>query len=223
MVIAAIPGHAEVSDLGVYSGGFVELAQAMDEAYDEGKIKILGIYPFKRCLLMVEKGKADAQLPLMNREAGAGKGLIFSTTPIGTLTAVLYSRADKPAPDLNHPDIYSFDVLRGNTESAQSELGEVSSIESGMLKVLTGRSDGFIIPQDEGDAFIRSRRLKNLRRQLDRREPIHLVFRQGPEAEVLDRIFTDIITRLETDGRLRDIMDRIHRPFEDWQPYKTDW
>ena len=222
MVIAHIPGKAEPDTQGRPSGHFVELARAMDRVYTEGTIQVLGIYPFKRCLLMVKNGVADVHMPLAKTGKTADPGLVYSTTPIGTLSEVLYTRADSPAPNINFLDAFSIDVIRGHSYD-HSNIGEVSSIESGLLKVVAGRTDGFIQPQDIADAYIRTHRLKNLRRQFHRLQPIHLIFRQGEDAQELDRLFSGIIKQLNEEGTLGEIMAKIHWPYEDWQPYEMDW
>ncbi len=223
MVIAHISGKADPDTQGRPSGHFVELARAMDRVYTEGTIQVLGIFPFKRCLLMVKNGLADVHMPLARPGQTDEPGLVYSTVPIGKLADVLYTRADSPALDINFLDTLSIDVIRGNTHSDKDNVGEVSTIESGLLKVVKGRVDGFIVPQDEADPYIRAHRLKNLRRQLYRQLPVHLIFRQGEAAQELDRMFSGIIKQLNEEGTLGKIMDKIHRPYEDWQPYQMDW
>lgn len=225
VVVNEVPGLAWADDQGVYRGGFMELVSAIDEAYKAGSIDIVGVFPFKRSIIMLKKGAADFCLPLIKTKQGNPiKGLLFSSEPIGFHQTVLYSRADRPGLDLDHLYQYKIDVIRGHKPlTLNRHGGEVSSVESGLLKVMGGRSDGFIISQDEGDAYIREHKIKTLRRQLHSRVPIHLVMKGGPGSKSLDAVLSGIIQELRVSGKLNEIMDKIHKPFFDWQPYEMDW
>ncbi len=220
--VGQIPGHAEMGPDGQPRGGFIDLIKAMDEVYEEGSIIILGVFPFNRSLMNLKSGDADFHLPLVKVEERKVKDLVFSSEGIAHLAEVLYTNADKPEIDFNNPVQYTFEAVQGHGEYPFN-VKEISNLNDGVLHVANGGSDGFLMEQDAADAYIREHRVKNIRRKLYRRLPVHVMFAQNPEVDELDRIVTTIIEKLRESGRLKEIMDKVHKPYDDWQPYQMDW
>ncbi len=220
--VGQIPGHAEKGPDGQPRGGFIDLIKAMDEVYEEGSIIILGVFPFKRSLLNLKSGDADFHLPLVKVDERVVEDLVFSSERIAHLAEVLYTNAEKPELDFDNLDRYTFEVVQGHGEH-RFNVKEISHLEDGVLNVANGGSDGFLLEQDAADAYIRAHQVKNIRRKLFRQLPVHIMFAKTPDVDELDRIVTIIIRKLRESGRLQEIMDKVHKPYEDWQPFKMDW
>ncbi len=221
--VANIPGHTKTGPDGKPTGGFIDLVKAMDDVYQEGTFHILGVFPFKRSFANLKKGKADIHLPLIKTNETNQKGIVFSSEPIAYLNDILYSNAMNPALDLTQLGQYTIDVLRGHGTLRGFKVNEISNLESGILKVANGRTDAFLMEQDAADAYIRKHQIKNIRRQLLRKLPVHIVYSSNSDIGEMDRIMTGIIKKLRKNGRLDVIMSVIHKPYDDWQPYKQKW
>lgn len=221
--VGLIPHHAEVGPNGRPRGGFIDLVKAMDEVYEEGDIIILGLFPFDRSLSNLRKGDADFHLPLVKVDEQALEDLVFSSEKIADLSEVLYTNAEKPEPDPDHLDRFAIQVMRGHGKQYPFKVEEISDFDDGILKAANGERDGFLTEQDAADAYIRAHRVKNIRRRLFRRRPVHIIFAKTPNVDELDRTMTTIIRKLRENGRLKEIMDNVHKPYEDWQPFKMDW
>ncbi len=221
--VGHIPGHAEEGPDGKPQGGFIDLITAMDAIYEEGAILILGIFPFDQSFINLKEGAADFHLPLVKVDEHAVDALVFSSEQLAHLSEVLYTNADKPELDIDQLDQYTIEVTQGHGEQYPFNVNEVADLESGLLNVANGRSDGFLIEQDAADAYIRAHHMKNIRRQLFRQRPVHIMFARTPNVDELDQRVTIIIQKLRENGRLQAIMDTVHTPYEDWQPSQMSW
>lgn len=218
--VAHIPGYAVTDEQNRPFGGFIDLVEAMDLAYEAGRIQVIGVFPFERSQLMVKMSP------------GPGDGRAFSTAVIGFLAEVLYTRSDRPPPDLEQLDQYRIDIIRGHKAKGEQS-ADIATPESGILKLLAGRSDGFLQPQEVADPYIRNHRIRHIRRQLHKQLPIHFIIRDSVKGAAvkgvagagveIDCILSDIIRKLQAGSQLTRIMRTIHGPYDDWQPYEMEW
>jgi ABC-type amino acid transport substrate-binding protein len=223
--IAIIPGLSEPPG----KGAFVDLAKAMAEVYTEGKINI-ELNPWGRSIDNVVKGKADFHIPNM-RVPGVDESKIpfrFAKKEFGELVQVIYSngqkvitkkmlddaaakwKADgKPFPyviEVTGGDQYPFPTVPTNDYSASFK------------KLALGRIDAILGAQEDCDKPLREMRLKDIHRAEWNHFQDVLVVPKGPHGDEVDRIVSDLLTKLEKSGKLQKIYSQLHGPYNDWQP-----
>ncbi len=223
--MADIPGLVEDKD----TGAFVELVKAIDEVYTDGKI-IRKVYPFKRSIRNVEDETADFHIPLLKNPFISLDSLPYRYISVrnGIVTFVIYSHKDNPITkqniELANKDKtksfpYKIETLRGHKELFNFEISEINQFYSGLAKVVLGRTDAFIMPQEECDAIIRNKKLWDLHREKYADFDDMIIVKKGKKGDDIDKIISDALNRLESDGRLKEIYYNIHKPYIEWQPY----
>ena len=222
--IGLIPPHAEVGEDGQAHGGFVEVVKAIDKVYTEGRIRIK-IVPIARAISTLINGQADFFIPYIPNPHVPPETLPFAyaAEPIVDVSFVLYSHADKPEPQVGNLEKLKIETLRGAALHFPFKISEIDSFKQGILRVVMGRSDGFVAEQDGADMFIRENRIKSIRRTLYATWHSSIVIPKGPAGEEIDRIVSGALRQLKKSGALTKITDTIHRPFSDWQPYLMNW
>jgi ABC-type amino acid transport substrate-binding protein len=214
-------GLAELDREGKISGSLVELVKAIDDVYDEGKIIIIGVYPFKRSIRYVINGKADFQ-PI-NIKGSKQKGFIYSSVRITVLSDVLYTNSDTSPLDKNNLWKYQINVGRGHGEIFRNEflkrfkrpaknIQEITTVRQGLLMVSAGRSEGFLMDMDSGDAVLRKLKLRNIRRELYRQRDVHAIMHPGIRGKEVDRILTKAFSKLRKQGRLKNLVNKLQNP-----------
>ncbi len=212
------------------TGAFVDLVRALDEVYTEGKI-IREVYPFKRSLDNVIKGKADFHIPLIKNPLIPEDKLPFrySSLPTGPVAFVIYSHKDSPltkediakAGGKNSTDFsYKIHTVPGHTELFIFPTVENFDFENCLKMVVMKRIDAVILPQEESDSIIRKLQIKDIHRSLYYEFDSMIVVSKDKRGEEVDRIITDALKKLKSDGRLDQLNENIHKPYIDWQPYK---
>jgi ABC-type amino acid transport substrate-binding protein len=210
----------------------VELVKAIDEVYTEGEI-IREVYPFKRSLENVTTGNADFHIPLIKNPLVSEDKLPFrySSVPTGPVAFVIYSHKDNPiskqdivkAVETNPSQFpYKIDTLQGHTEFFNFPVIENHDFESALKRVSMKRIDAAIMPQEECDATLRKLNMKEIHRALYYEFDSMIVIPKGPKGDEIDKIITESLKKLKSDGRLDKINDKIHKPYIDWQPYKEN-
>lgn len=222
--VGIIPPHSVMGEDGRPQGGFVEVVRAIDKVYTDGSITIK-LFPIARSTKYMIEGKADFQIPWIPNPHVPKDTLpfAFATEPIVKVSFVLYTCADKPMLPMDRLEEFHIETLRGAAPHFQFKIGEIDSFRQGILKVSTGRSDGFIVEQDATDKFIRTHKIKNIRRTFYATWNSSILIPKGPKGEEIDRIVSGALRQLKASGELRKITDTIHQPFSDWQPYEMDW
>lgn len=222
--VGHLPPHAEMGPDGQPKGGFVEVVRAIDRVYTEGRI-IIKVYPVARCVQKVVEGLADFFIPYIPNPEVPEASLPFSfvSEPVVDVSFVLYTQAGTPLLPLDRLYQYRIETLRGAAPHFPFKIFEIDSFEQGILKVIRGRSDGFIVEQDAADRFIRKSKIKNLRRTLYATWHSSILISKGPKGKEIDRILSNALHKLKTSGELQKITATIHRPYSEWQPYEMEW
>ncbi len=222
--LAIIPVQSERGSDGKAKGGFVEVAKAIGDVYEDGNI-LIEQYPFARSIANVIKGKADFHIPLIKTPHISLESLPFaySTERITQVSFVLYTRADKAPLDISQFENKLIETQRGHKELFKIKVGEVDNIEQGIKKLVLGRNDGFIMEQDAVDDYIKRNKIKNIRRTLYAVWDSNIVIPKGPKQKEIDGIISNALKKLKASGRLEKIIKTIHQPYIEWQPYKMDW
>lgn len=222
--LAILPVHSEVDKNGKASGGFVEVVKAINDIYSQGNISIK-LYPFARSLKNVETGKADFHLPLIKRQNIPLDTLPFAyaTECMTQVSFVLYTRADSSPINKSKLSQYNVETLRGHQQFFLFNIMEASTLEQGIKKLLSGRTDGFIMEQEAVDNYIRQNEIKNIRRVLYGQWDSCIVIPKGPKQKEIDKIISTSLRELKKSGRLQKITQKIHQPYSDWQPFLMNW
>ncbi len=211
------------------TGAFVDLVKALDEVYAEGQI-IRQIFPFKRSLDNVIKGKADFHIPLIKNPLIPEDKLPFrySSLPTGPVAFVIYSHKDRPLtkedivdPMKTNPALFPHKIhtLPGHTELFPFPAVESFDFEDALEMVRKNRIDALILPQEEADSIIRKLGIKDIHRSLYYEFDSMIVVSKDKRGEEVDRILTEALKKLKSDGRLDRLNENIHKPYMDWQPY----
>lgn len=223
--VGIIPPHSEMGEDGNPRGGFVEVARAIGSVYTGGNI-IIKLVPIGRSVNLVLRGEADFQIPYMFHTHVKNEKLPFAYVdePICLVTFVLYTRADRPKLLLDKLGAYNIETLRGASFHFPFKIAEIDSFEQGILRMVKGRTDGFLVEQDATDAYIRKHKIKNIRRTYYSTTKSCIIIAKGPRRKEMDRIITGSLRKLKATGQLQKITDKIHLPFyDDWQPYLMNW
>jgi polar amino acid transport system substrate-binding protein len=222
--LAIIPVHSEIGADGKPTGGFFEVAKAIDRVYQGGNISIK-LYPFAKSLAMVEKAESDFHIPLIRLSHIPESTLPFAYVdePITKVSFVLYTQSDKP--EIKKEDLknYRIETVRGHKHFFPFKVREGDSIESGIQKLSIGRIDGFILEQDAVDAYIRAKKIKNIKRALYETWDSCVVIPKAYKGKEVDSIITNALRKLKETKELQNITIKIHKPYSDWQPYKMNW
>ena len=223
--IGLLPGLADSPE----RGSFIDLIKAMDEIYP-GRI-IIEVYPIARSIYNIVSGKADFHLPLLRNPVIPEEDLPWTCVdiPMGKLVMVIYSNTEKK---IAREDLYralerggvfpySLEIAMGMAGNfAFPATGNVS-VESALRKVAAGRIDAFVQAQEEADTVLRELKLKNIYRSFfDEYEDVIMIPR-SPRGEEVNRILSEILTRLGESGRLEELYRNIHLSYDDWQPADT--
>ncbi|MFZ5484321.1 MAG: ABC transporter substrate-binding protein [Pseudomonadota bacterium] len=214
-----LPGLVDSAD----SGPLIDLVRALDQHYPEGSIQIHA-YPVARALTQVGAGQADLVFPAMrlSPEAEARLPYRFSTEAMGRVSFVLYSHSGRA---LTRDDLIAA-AQRGNPYVIEappfSDWGvptrPLVSFESAFRKIAARRIDGLLWAQEEADSVLRGLGLHGVQR-------IHyadfddvFIVPRGPRGDFVDQILTRALRSLRASGQLAGLYQRVHQPFQDWQP-----
>jgi len=222
--VAFIPLHSEQGRDGAPHGGFIELIRAMDNIYIDGNITIEQ-YPFKRSINNVLNRSADFHIPLVKLDHIPEESLPFAyaSKPITKVSFVLYTRTGQSSSVLQNPRNHSIETQRGHEHFFPFPVSGTDSVRQGIRKVLSGRSDGFIMEQEAVDDHIRKNKFKTIERALYATWDSCFVIAKEEKGKQLDGILSELLQALEDSGQLKQITDTIHQPYLDWQPVDMGW
>ncbi len=223
--IGKIPGQSEIGKDGKPEGGFIDLFNAMNNEYTDGKLVLKGIYPMKRSLNNVVNKLSDIHFPLIKVPHVNENDIPFryANKIITHVSFVLYTRNDSKELDINNLGKYRIESQRGHADFFPFKIKEGNSINSGIKKLLKNRIDGYIMEQEAVDNFIKKNRFKNIRRQLYYKFESCIVIPKGPKRKTIDKTVSSLLEKLESKGILQKIATKVHKPYDNWQPYKMNW
>jgi len=203
------------------TGPFIDLVHAIDDLYPDITIQIT-IYPIARAIAGVSNGKADFGLPAIRNLRDADLlPYRFTTRSFGKVAHVIYSNNTSPiTTDMAYgivpttrdllieavPDYMPFPVQRS------------MSIEQSLRKLSRGRIDAFVWAQEEADLMLKHLGLTNIRREFFGDFEDVFLIQKGAAGDDMDQFLSDAIVRLAASGKLAEIYEKIHRPYQEWQP-----
>ena len=223
-----LPSVLETSE----RGAFIDLVKAIDDVYTEGRI-VIKIYPFQRSLYNVVSGNADFHLPMFKNPAIPPEQLPFRhiSVPMGNVVLVLYSHIDHPLTKEDllkakfiSPYPYVIETDRGLVESLNEiPIQGQSSVKQMFQKLDAKRIDGFIFAQEDTDAVLKELRLKSIQRTFYLELGDFILVQKSDRGDEVDRILSQALRILQSQGRLQPLHQKIHRPYQDWQPADMGW
>lgn len=225
--MAFLPDILESPD----KGSFVDIIKAIDDVYEDGII-LRKVYPFPRSIQNVIIGNADFHLPMIRNRIVPEESLPYSFTKVkmGDVCFVIYSRKNNPI---------TFERIQGlkgkkpfplKIESAGGLLiyfdfpiTESIGIENSLKKINLGRTDAFIFAQEETDFTLRELKLKHIHRELyDTFDDVFLI-QKGNKGKEIDTIISGCLKKLKASGKLQPLYQKVHAPFQTWQPCDMGW
>jgi len=210
-----IPPLVESKDNGI----LVDLLKAMAEEYKDGKIT-WEVYSFKRSMENVEKGRADFHMPqLVNPKISADElPFMFSTENIFKVVFVLYTNKNNKNINSGNARKYKIESSLGTMDFFNFKVTGSPDIESSLKKVDTGKIDGWLFAMPESDAVLKSLGLKNTKRQEFANYDVRIVLDKSPKGKEVDKIMTNLISKLKANGKYQKIMGPIlDQKFDPWQ------
>jgi len=212
--IAQLPVVSESRTKGV----FVELVKALNREYKDGSISF-SLYPFKRSLRNVQKGRADFHLPFMKSKKGervlAEMGLEYAFERSNRVPFALYfNTSNTPIVDRVRKGFTLKDIANFRIETDGAHviffddipIQYSTCIECSVKKLDRGRIDGFIFAAREVDHVVNTLALDNIDSALIHNFDAAPVFRSTAEGKETNRIISKLIKKLRSTGELAKIM-----------------
>lgn len=207
---------------GSSDGPFIDLVRAIEAVYARGRIEI-DVVPDSRLCDGVSRGSSDFGFPAINASpvADPGRPYRYSSVPFGWVSFVIYSHRERP---VRRADLLALGrgENRLRVESTVIDWGfpvlPFTSFESAFRKVEAGRIDALLWAQEEADHVLRGLGLVAIHRALYARFQDVFLLPRGARGEFVDRVLGDALRTLQAQGRLEPLYERIHRPFDPWQP-----
>ena len=118
--------------------------------------------------------------------------------------------------DRNSP--YKIETYAGLEDFFGFPVSPSGALDQSYNKLLKGRIDACIFAQEEGDFVLKSMKIKDIHRAFFKEYDDVIVIPKGPAGDAVDQILTDALNTLKSDGRLQKLHEKIHVPYQDWQP-----
>lgn len=205
-------------------GAFIDLIKAIDEAYSEGSIAIR-VFPSARLDANVAQGVSDFAFPVMRLgpEAEAKMPYRFSTESLGRVSFVLYSHRDQPLDRQQLIDAArrdrAFRVQAPDSEWGFPTQRFIDFAEA--FRLLDARRiDGFLWAQEEADLILRRLGLKSIHREHFQDYEDVLWVPKTARGDFVDQVLTRVIRSMRESGTLATHYARVHRAYQNWQPYR---
>ncbi len=218
--LAKLPVGAESKDKGVY----VELAKAIQKHYQGGEVTY-EIYPFGRSINNVTTGYADMHMPFP-RSQKAGKllakmGLEYTDVVLNKVSFALYYRTDNYRVQQwvdNQFPVSGLNDLQVLTQQQMLIFFDDYPLAGGtclpcMVKMVNARRvDGLIFAAKDVDSIVDKEGFNELKSVFFMNLSGSPVFRTDEKGKVVNRKVSDILRKLQANGRLAEIF----RPYTDY-------
>ncbi|WP_420415433.1 hypothetical protein [Roseibium sp.] len=198
-------------------GPYPNLLKLIDEYYEGGSFE-MEIFAFGRSLNNIQTGAADAHVPLIQTASGDGPNFQYVDEPLWNVTFVVYSRKDNPISRDADFSKLKVDTLIGHEHFFDFKVGEVTSIETGLKKLVNKRTDAFIKEQDIVDSMIKANGYDTVHRALYEVWGSSMILPKTPAGDALNVAMTEAIRAAKKDERYKPTAEKVHNPYNDWQP-----
>jgi len=181
-----------------------------------GRELVIERFPFKRSLRLAVNGEVDFHFPLI-RDPDLDSGELpfaYSSERITTINFVLYSRTGETL-DLSQPDKLRLATHSGHANLFSFDLEEDFSVEGSLMKLKSGRIDGYIFADNAADPLIQELGLTGIQRQLYKVYDVHAVLERSDRGDEADEFITQAMIKARQ-GELSAYAKGI--PYSNWQP-----
>ena len=93
-----------------------------------------------------------------------------------------------------------------------------SAIDQSFNKLLKNRLDGCLFAQEESDFVLKQLRMKGIHRTFFCTFDDVIIVPKNAAGDETEKILSQAIRTLKSDGRLQALHLKIHQPYQDWQP-----
>jgi polar amino acid transport system substrate-binding protein len=226
--LAQLPGLTDSPN----EGAFVDIVKAIDEVYEEGNIDI-NVYPLNRSVDNVLKKEADFHMPTVRNNKVDQSELPFSTVTkkVGDVVFVVYSNIDNKittqmidnAVKGNDQFPYKIEAPAGLESQFEFPYSGSNDLTQSIKKLEFKRIDALVWAQEETDTTIKDLKAKTIYREKYDIFDDTLIIQKGEKGEKIDKIISECLTKLEEQGKLKELYSKVHLPYDDWQPSQMGW
>lgn len=224
--LAFIPGLIDSPE----KGPFVDLVKAM--GHDTGREVKIDVFPFARSIDNVVKGRADFHVPVIRNRAIDESKLpyAFTTEKFGTVSFVIYSNTKK--------SLTKEKILQAKEKEKFPYIVEVPANMEGLFpfpcqssndvslslqKVQRGRIDALVWAQEEVDLAIRKIKPNEIHREHWADMEDSIIIAKGPQGKEMDAVLSKALRKLRASGKLESLYEKVHKPYDNWQPASMGW
>ena len=206
----------------MYQQLFIALGEATDNKFETE------VLPVARATNMIESKMVDIQVPrIKGKNEAYNKSLKydFSEANTGNVIAfVLYTNKENPIDiaALKNGNSKNYKIETDGANLKQFGFTAIFSAkpEQSFKKLNAKRIDGYINSQTTCDPVLKSLKLTNIKRELWDGFDVGFAIQKGQAGGKLDRILSDGIKKLQTNGKLEQIVGASNRrsKYNNWQP-----
>lgn len=180
---------------------------------------IINVYPFARSMYNVINKKADFHIPFIeNNEISKEKlPFYYSDETIFHVNFVLYSKKGsnvtldnlsslKIETDRAHIDYFPFKVMPSN------------KIKESLISIHRGSIDGYIFADTATDPILKKLNYSDIQRRLYRCFDVKIILQKNEYGKELDKMLSGSIRKLKQNGKLKEILGSVDKPYDNWQP-----
>lgn len=173
--------------------------------------------PWKRCLMMIEEGQADAVLDIF-RTPARERQLVYANEPLSSVEFVLYEANERPQPAARLKSLQGLRVgmapgfLYGATFEASQALKEPApTLEANFGKLLLGRVDLVIGDRRQGRFTLRQMSVEGRIGEIPgtlHSDVLYLALRRADELPQLAERFASTLRAFKREPAYRELLKR---------------
>ncbi len=211
--LAKMPVYAVSPSEGV----LVELVKAIEGI--TGHQITISVSPFARSMNKIVKNKADFHIPLIKNDIMPKEKLsyFYSTETIFHVNFTLYTVKGSGVTQKNLSQ-YKVETDRAHVDYFPFKIIPSNEIIQSLKKLNKGRIDAFIFSDTATDPILKKLGYTNIQRRLYKRFEVKIILPKNNHEKQMDNMLTNAIKKLRDSGKLKEIMDPIDQPFDNWQP-----
>ncbi len=209
--VAEMPNFADLNKKGPFCDYLRDLESISGARID------FKVYPFKRSLDNVVKGRYDFHAPLIEPLNTKHLPFSFSTVTLTTVNFIIYSNKNDPL-DINNLKGKILETDFSHEYLFPHKVTPSTCIICSIRKVNVGRIDGFIYSDIPVDQMIKTEKLTNIHRSLYGKFNVKFVIQKNSQGGPVDQFLTKYVTMMKETGRFEHYPTLQPRIYEDWQP-----
>jgi polar amino acid transport system substrate-binding protein len=174
---------------------------------------------FARSMNNVITGKKDFHIPLIKNDLIPEDKLpySFSTETIFHVNFVLYTLKGSPV-NLDNLSQYKVETDRAHVDYFPFKTIPSNSPDQSLNKLHIGRIDAFVFADNATDPVLKQLGFTNIQRRLYKKFDVKIILQKNERNKKIDDMLTEAIKKLRKSGKMAEIMDKIDKPYNNWQP-----